>query len=72
MRTPVGDYRIDFYNRYGERLAGHSVLARSLMSALESAKENMESESGEAVSYTIARCLFNSLDHDSAHNLHSR
>ena len=72
MRTPVGDYRVDFYNRYGEMLTGHSVLAGSLMSAHETAKENMESETGEAVSYTITRCLFNSLNSDSAHNLHSR
>jgi len=73
MRTPVGDYRIDFYNRYGERMVGHSVLAGSLTSSHEVSKESGELDlDSEGVSYTVMRCLFNSLDPDSQHNLHSR
>lgn len=74
MRTPVGDYRIDFYNRYGERMAGCSLLAGSITSAHEAAKESGElDQDSEGVSYTIIRCLFNSLDAAaSQNNLHSR
>jgi hypothetical protein len=72
MRTPVGDYRIDFYNRYGERLPGRSLLAKSLIAAHETAQTSGELVTGDSVSYTINRCLFNSLDANLAHNLHSR
>lgn len=65
MRTPTGDYRIDYFNKYGERIQGGSVLATSFM---ESHQKAQDCRPVGAHSYAVMRCLFNSLDSkDSVH-----
>lgn len=59
MRTPTGDYRIDYFNKYGERLHGDARQASSLMQAHMIA---VNSKPNGAESYTVMRCVFNSLD----------
>jgi len=61
MRTPTGEYRIDYFNKYGERIQGWSKLASSLSMAHRAAAESAPAES---TSYTLHRCVFNSLDQD--------
>jgi hypothetical protein len=59
MRTPTGDYRIDHFNKYGERIDGASAQASSLM---ESHQKAADLKPADAHSYTVMRCVFNSLD----------
>ncbi len=64
MRTKTGEYRIDFFNQYGERISG-SKTAENLGAthAIASVKAPEK-----AKSYTIFRCIFNSLDDENEHN----
>jgi len=64
MRVPTGQYRIDFFNRYGERLRGESLIGDSLMQAQRIGSDMLPMLDGNPTSYTIMRCLFNSLDPD--------
>jgi hypothetical protein len=64
MRTPTGKYRIDFFNKYGERIVGESMIADSLTTSHEIARASLPLPDVEATSYTIQRCVFNSLDRD--------
>jgi hypothetical protein len=64
MRVPTGQYRIDFFNQYGERLRGESLIGDSLMQSHQIANDMMPMLDGNLSSYTIMRCVFNSLDKD--------
>jgi len=64
MRTPTGDYRIDYFNKFGERVPGISIIESSLTAAKETAVNPWPLPVHEAYSYTIMRCVFNSLDCD--------
>jgi hypothetical protein len=59
MRTPTGQYRIDYHNKYGERLNGTGKLAQSIVASHRVAEANWPDE---ADSYTVHLCVFNSLD----------
>lgn len=61
MRTPTGDYRIDFHDKYGERISGVSQNAKCFTHAQTLAKA-YQAENEVAASYTIMRCIYNSLD----------
>jgi hypothetical protein len=58
MRTKTGDYRIDFFDKYGERMADAET-ATNLGAAHAVASVKAPDE---ANSYTIFRCIYNSLD----------
>jgi hypothetical protein len=60
MRTITGEYRIDFFDKYGKRCVGLSMTAFTLRQANDAAKVRLM-ELPDA-SYTIMRCVFNSLD----------
>ena len=62
MRTVTGEYRIDFFDKYGKRCVGLSLQARTLGQATEAAKGRLLDEEFSEASYTIMRCVFNSLD----------
>lgn len=62
MRVPTGSYRIDFFNKYGERLAGESLIGDSLTQSHVIAKDMLPMLDGNPASYTIQRCVYNSLD----------
>lgn len=64
MRVPTGQYRIDFFNLYGERLRGESLIGESLMQSHQIANDMLPMLDGKPTSFTIMRCLFNSLDPD--------
>ncbi|MGZ8164098.1 MAG: hypothetical protein ACXW04_01160 [Methylobacter sp.] len=64
MRTPTGDYRIDFFNKYGEQIRGESMIAPSLVRSHAMAIDNLQCPGMLAASYTVMRCVFNSLDKD--------
>jgi lysozyme family protein len=59
MRTPTGEYRIDFFNKYGERLTGVAEPATSFTQAMTIGKEAL---TGDKASFTVMRCVHNSLD----------
>lgn len=59
MRTPTGEYRIDYFNKYGKHLPQFTQIAGSLTAAHKVALDNMPLD---AARYTIMRCLFNLLD----------
>ncbi len=61
MRTPTGEYRVDFFNKYGERIRGAELQASAYKDAHFCAQAQLEQV--ETVhSYTVMRTLFNSLD----------
>jgi len=62
MRTPTGQYRIDYFNTYGERISGTAEQAFSLMQSHEKAADTLQLPGMKGASYTVMRCLFNSLD----------
>lgn len=64
MRVPTGQYRIDFFNKFGERLRGESLIGDSIMHSHKIAKGSMPLLEGKPYSYTVMRCVFNSLDKD--------
>jgi len=61
MRTPTGDYRIDYHDKYGERIPGASENAKCFTQAQSLAKA-YQAENEIAASYMIMRCIYNSLD----------
>jgi hypothetical protein len=62
MRTPTGDYRIDYFNKCGERIAGISIIEKCLTSAIEVAQDPWPIPTYGAASFTVMRCVLNSLD----------
>lgn len=65
MRT--GDYKINYYNRYGKRLKDFDDYAESIQDAKRKAfllieSCNINDEHSSPVSYSIDRRVFNSLD----------
>lgn len=61
MRTPTGEYRVDFFNKYGERIQGMELQAGALKDAHFCAEAQLK-RADTVCSYTVMRCLFNSLD----------
>lgn len=63
MNTASGGFWVDFYNSSGERIAGASVWAESLEHAHGQADKCWPQGDGDrrGASYTVNRCLFNSL-----------
>ncbi len=62
MRTPTGEYRVDFFDKYGKRIVGTSLIAHSFKQSSEFAEDRLLVPCMYEHSYTISRCVFNSLD----------
>ena len=58
MRTPTGDYRIDYYDRDGEVIEGISIHEKCLTSAIEVAQGPWPIPTHGAASFTVMRCVF--------------
>lgn len=63
MRTPTGGYRVDFFNKYGERIQGMELQASAMEDALFCAEAQLKRDD-TVCSYTVMRCIYNSLDED--------
>lgn len=62
MRTPTGDCRVDFFNKYGERIRGVELQALALKDCHWCPAERLKEPGMLGASYTIMRTIFNSLD----------
>lgn len=60
-RVNTGDYRIDFYDRYGGRLKLLETQSRSFTES-QAKGYHVLKENEEAHSFTVVRQVFNSLD----------
>ena len=61
MRLVTGDYRIDFFDRYGGRLKGEETGRTCLYQCIDYGNQRiMELE--EAHSFLVVRSIYNSLD----------
>jgi len=63
MRAKTGDYKIHFYDRYGQRLKALEAVENSLLSSME-AGDQIKDREAEVNSYSIDRVIFNSLDQE--------
>ena len=66
MRTPTGQYRIDFYDKYGQRLADKSKNCETLTESMRQAMDKKKLYKDIIHSYTISRVIYNSLDKEEA------
>jgi hypothetical protein len=61
MRVETGEYRIDFYDRYGGRLKDLGTKGTSLTQSVTEGEATVESQEA-AESFTVMRMIHNSLD----------
>lgn len=61
MRIDTGEYRIDYFDKYGGRLKTEEQKAESLTYGISMGERKMEA-SDTIVSFTIVRQVYNSLD----------
>lgn len=62
MALEAGEYNIKFYNRKGSLLRDHTRTGKCLTQSRESALNFIDLDDNIAVSFTIDRRVFNSLD----------
>ena len=62
MRTPTGEYRVDFFDKYGKRIPGVSLVAVTLRQSHDAARDRLLVPRMYEHSYSITRTVFNSLD----------
>jgi len=63
MRAKTGEYKIHFYDRYGQRLKALETVEHSLLSSIE-AGDQIKDREDEVSSYSVDRVIFNSLDQE--------
>lgn len=61
MRINTGEYRIDFFDRYGGKLRDLEQSARCVTEAIEQGDKAIAANA-EVASFIITRQIFNSLD----------